>query len=920
MDKIKSEHLSSQNSTPNKKTPMKSQNENYDQQGNQQNYQQQQQPKQRRSRSDNHNREFFCGCGKSYLSNAALYTHVKQKHGGVAQNGSQQPSASAGNAKSKPKKNELSNNEKSSQKQEEKQKSEQKLDASTVYEDILSFFSQKFESSSIQKIENNEGFDWILEVFPRHYFTKGTDYFKILKNLEDLIKQINLHNNQMNNDNHDNYAHSNEKPANQQQGNKSETQLNTKKAGAEENYGEENTYIHEQEGESVIGSPNNLKKIKKNFSGSTVNCVAKNSTATASFDDRHLDTHDNHHSLHNININKEHSEQDHRNTHELDYQTLDIYDMQRDLRVTSLNKIFSIFILNISSKVSQQAFIELLVFVTLLRKALNKKGWESCSSPLPYEQLRHYMRSPYGYLIPMPGHHIAALGTQNITTSDEISQLQKDIKKPSRKRKQTDNMTTAETYCGAQNKKGCSDQEINCMLQEEEEYDNDDMNEGQEQDENQKNDNQNEQQAKNENKNNLNKNKNYFDDKQNQNSPYINQLEFCEANCGQRITEISNSFIIECLPSYFKSAISNANELHVIGPSEEGMKNACYILQLFINWMYVFKFSESRLVFSDSSSAEDETEIKDFGEEQELQEKNKGQFSEKKAKKTNEHMQSHQDIEQELDNNNDISHDHLEGRNQNKFKTNLSGSNRKSNKFNCLYDELEDESKENRHHVNQYNNDIEMIGSRKQRKSDLEDNQNMMLHGDINNYFMQGNINAFSQFQSLQDSMKINNVFNAQKYYGTPNYLRAQSAANSTTYMNYSNRFHGGDHSTSFYNSNNSTTFYHPPTPVAYQYCNNYNTSYPRSNKYGDQETPKINGYATGNLSVKAGQVPMMYGFPMPQAYNGYTIINPMMYPQMQPLYYQQQLFLSPQSIMAQNSMGDLYNNMGINTGQTELN
>lgn len=28
-------------------------------------------------------REYTCGCGKSYLSAAALYTHVKQKHEGV---------------------------------------------------------------------------------------------------------------------------------------------------------------------------------------------------------------------------------------------------------------------------------------------------------------------------------------------------------------------------------------------------------------------------------------------------------------------------------------------------------------------------------------------------------------------------------------------------------------------------------------------------------------------------------------------------------------------------------------------------------------------------------------------------------------------------------------------------------------------
>ena len=27
-------------------------------------------------------RGFICGCGKAYLSNAALFTHVKQKHDG----------------------------------------------------------------------------------------------------------------------------------------------------------------------------------------------------------------------------------------------------------------------------------------------------------------------------------------------------------------------------------------------------------------------------------------------------------------------------------------------------------------------------------------------------------------------------------------------------------------------------------------------------------------------------------------------------------------------------------------------------------------------------------------------------------------------------------------------------------------------
>ncbi len=42
-----------------------------------------QQPKQqRRKRKDPESRDFVCRCGKSYLSYAAAYTHVKNKHSG----------------------------------------------------------------------------------------------------------------------------------------------------------------------------------------------------------------------------------------------------------------------------------------------------------------------------------------------------------------------------------------------------------------------------------------------------------------------------------------------------------------------------------------------------------------------------------------------------------------------------------------------------------------------------------------------------------------------------------------------------------------------------------------------------------------------------------------------------------------------
>ena len=38
--------------------------------------------KARRTRKDEDGRDYYCACGKSYLSYPALYTHVKTKHDG----------------------------------------------------------------------------------------------------------------------------------------------------------------------------------------------------------------------------------------------------------------------------------------------------------------------------------------------------------------------------------------------------------------------------------------------------------------------------------------------------------------------------------------------------------------------------------------------------------------------------------------------------------------------------------------------------------------------------------------------------------------------------------------------------------------------------------------------------------------------
>lgn len=41
----------------------------------------------RRSKNDKTNRDYICGCTKTYLSYPALYTHIKNKHNGIAPQG-----------------------------------------------------------------------------------------------------------------------------------------------------------------------------------------------------------------------------------------------------------------------------------------------------------------------------------------------------------------------------------------------------------------------------------------------------------------------------------------------------------------------------------------------------------------------------------------------------------------------------------------------------------------------------------------------------------------------------------------------------------------------------------------------------------------------------------------------------------------
>jgi hypothetical protein len=59
--------------------------------------------KKRRAKGDSGERNYTCGCGKSYLSYPALYTHIKTKHDGVAPAGTSQPQTNGKSGRGRPK-------------------------------------------------------------------------------------------------------------------------------------------------------------------------------------------------------------------------------------------------------------------------------------------------------------------------------------------------------------------------------------------------------------------------------------------------------------------------------------------------------------------------------------------------------------------------------------------------------------------------------------------------------------------------------------------------------------------------------------------------------------------------------------------------------------------------------------------------
>ncbi|EGR30837.1 hypothetical protein IMG5_122700 [Ichthyophthirius multifiliis] len=85
--------------------------------------------------------------------------------------------------------------------------------------------------------------------------------------------------------------------------------------------------------------------------------------------------------------------------------------------------------------------------------------------------------------------------------------------------------------------------------------------------------------------------------------PQLREQEFCQVNNGDDCFLICNDFIIEILPSYLQEY--STESLNIIGPSDEQLKNAVYIIQHFANWLFNNRYTNTKLsIFPDKPEDE----------------------------------------------------------------------------------------------------------------------------------------------------------------------------------------------------------------------------------------------------------------------------------------------------------------------------
>ena len=129
--------------------------------------------RERRSKEVKLQRNYVCGCGKSYLSYAALYTHAKTKHDGVFPEGT---ATLHKKKQGRPKRDEWSN-----------------LRISSEYQRTYDFnkdfqqFLDKIPGARDQRDKANKN---LIEYFPCELFVNQVSYEKLLIKLEQIRKEL----------------------------------------------------------------------------------------------------------------------------------------------------------------------------------------------------------------------------------------------------------------------------------------------------------------------------------------------------------------------------------------------------------------------------------------------------------------------------------------------------------------------------------------------------------------------------------------------------------------------------------------------------------------------------------------------------------------------------------------------------------
>jgi len=142
----------------------------------------------RRSKNNGDDRNFTCGCGKSYLSYPALYTHIKTKHEGVPPAGTSQHQANGKSGRGRPKK------EDSSAKHKEDEPEEESVDLSDSIDiKYLSDLSDKiqYEGQTTDEVQKSlvckESEVDVINDFPVDVFRGREDeYLPVLECLKSL--------------------------------------------------------------------------------------------------------------------------------------------------------------------------------------------------------------------------------------------------------------------------------------------------------------------------------------------------------------------------------------------------------------------------------------------------------------------------------------------------------------------------------------------------------------------------------------------------------------------------------------------------------------------------------------------------------------------------------------------------------------